>query len=196
MAQRHEPPDSFDFFPTPAWATRALYTHVVGLAGMVILEPACGDGAMVKPLEEVALNVFASDVFDYGAGYHVDDFLIPGGAPGCDWVVTNPPFALAEQFIERGLELAEFGVAVLVRSVFVESVGRYERLFRDRPPAVVAQFVERVPMVKGRLDRKASTATSYAWLVWTRAPVKESRIVWIPPCRAVLDRDTDWPAAP
>jgi hypothetical protein len=29
MAQRREPPDSLDYFPTPPWATRALFRHVL-----------------------------------------------------------------------------------------------------------------------------------------------------------------------
>ena len=36
--------------------------------------------------------------------------------------------------------------------MFIESVGRYDRLFQKHPPAKFAQFTERVPMVKGRLD--------------------------------------------
>jgi hypothetical protein len=36
------------------------------------------------------------------------------------------------------------------------------------PPTKFAQFVEPVPMVKGRLDRKATTAIGYAWLVWEK----------------------------
>jgi hypothetical protein len=48
---------------------------------------------------------------------------------------------------------------MLVRTVFIEGVGRYERLFKPFLPAKVAQFTERVPMVKGRIDKKAPTAT-------------------------------------
>jgi hypothetical protein len=29
MAQRREPPDALDYFPTPPWATRALFRHVL-----------------------------------------------------------------------------------------------------------------------------------------------------------------------
>ena len=57
---------------------------------------------------------------------------------------------------------------MLTRTVFIESVGRYERLFKVNPPSRFAQFTERVPMVKGRVDKKASTATGYAWLVWEK----------------------------
>ena len=52
---------------------------------------------------------------------------------------------------------------MLVRTQWIEGVERYEKLFRDRPPAIHAPFVERVPMVKGRWDPDATTATSYAW---------------------------------
>src|SRR5262245_60940569 len=55
-----------------------------------------------------------------------------------------------------------------VSSVFAESVGRHERLFSKMPPTKVAQFAERVPIIKGRLDAKASTATDYVWFVWEK----------------------------
>ena len=56
----------------------------------------------------------------------------------------------------------------------------------------VAQYVERVPMVKGRLDRKASTATSYAWFVWESGHAGPTELVWIPPSRKRLERDGDY----
>jgi hypothetical protein len=55
--------------------------------------------------------------------------------------------------------------SVLVRTVLIESVGRYQNPFANNPPSIFAQYSERVPMVRGRLDRKASTATGYTWLV-------------------------------
>ena len=56
MAQRVEPKDSADDFPTPPWATRALLEHVLRnpgeLATMTCLESACGAGHMAKVLKE------------------------------------------------------------------------------------------------------------------------------------------------
>jgi hypothetical protein len=34
MAQRREPPDALDYFPTPPWATRALFEHVLPALGI------------------------------------------------------------------------------------------------------------------------------------------------------------------
>jgi hypothetical protein len=83
-------------------------------------------------------------------------------------------------------------VAILARTVFLESVGRHPRIFANRPPSKVAQFVERVAMVKGRLDARASTATGYAWYVWESAAKGTPRILWIPPCRRQLERKSDY----
>lgn len=194
MAQRHEAHDSLEHFPSPRWCTRALCEHVIDIRGADVWEPACAEGHMAEALKEYARSVLASDVHDYGYGAFLD-FLWPGDAPRADFIVTNPPFRLAEQFITRALGLADHGVAMLVRTVFLESVGRYERLFTTTPPQIVAQFVERVPMVKGRVDRHASTATSYCWLVWrTDRHFGETKLVWIPPSRARLERDKDYPA--
>lgn len=195
MAQRVEPFDSPDDFPTPPWATRALVEHVLGkeaVEGFSCLEPACGRGYMAKALDEYFANVEASDAFHYGYA-PVRDFLsYPFEASSHDWVITNPPFRLAEEFVDRALTVARVGVAMLARTVFLESVGRYEGLFAERPPTVFAQFTERVPMVKGRLDRKASTATGYAWFVWQKATPTTPQLAWIPPCRKRLERNEDY----
>lgn len=123
----------------------------------------------------------------------LSDFLNkPLQAGSVDWVITNPPFRLAEDFIKRAMIVAREGVCILARTVFLESVGRYREIFEQTPPSKFAQFTERVPMVKGRLDAKASTATGYAWLVWQKSVVEAPRLVWVPPCRRKLERPGDY----
>ena len=201
MAQRSEPHDSLDFFPTPPWATRALVEHVLigggwsrqQIAAATAWDPACGEGHMVRPLRESFRAVGASDVHDYGFG-SVADFLFPNPAKNVDWVITNPPFRLAAEFIARGLDIASTGVAMLVRTSFIEGVRRYATLFSKRRPAILAPFAERVPMFKGRIDPEGSTATSYCWLVWSKEPHHAGRTVvrWIPPCRRKLEQPSDY----
>jgi len=196
MAQRAEPKDSPDDFPTPPWATRALVEHILDeknvLKKMTCLEPACGAGHMAKVLKEYFGQVRCADAFDYGYG-EVRDFLDPKPQACVDWVITNPPFRLAEDFVKRALLIADCGVAILARTVFLESVGRYISIFRDNPPSKFAQFVERVPMVRGRLDSKATTATGYAWLVWEKGDARPTPcLMWVPPCRRHLERIDDY----
>src|SRR6185312_14642427 len=78
MAQRIEPKDSPDDFPTPPWATRGLIEHVLedraSLSGMTCLEPACGAGHMAMVLKEYFGEVRSADAYSYGYG-DVRDFL-------------------------------------------------------------------------------------------------------------------------
>jgi hypothetical protein len=197
-AQRIEPANSPDDFPTPPWATRALIEYVLekkkSLEDMTCMEPACGAGHMSKVLKEYFKEVYSYDAYDYGYGSIRDFLAYPLEINAVDWVITNPPFRLGEEFITRALSVARCGVAILARTVFIESVGRYERIFRDNPPTKFAQFTERVPMIRGRLDRKATTATGYAWLVWEKGRSGETpRLMWVPPCRKQLERSSDYP---
>jgi len=150
MAQRIEPKDSPDDFPTPPWATRALVERVLckasDLAAMTCLEPACGAGHMAKALKEYFGAVHCADAYPYGYGDERDFLTYPYDDRSFDWVITNPPFRLAMPFILRALPIARHGVAVLARTVFLESVGRYTGIFRQQPPSKFAQFTERVPM--------------------------------------------------
>ena len=208
MQQRAEPHDSLDDFPTPPWATRALCEALDGIGFAprgVVREPAANRGHMVRPLAEAFDRVEASDIFDYGAGYPVRDYLFGPDPDPVDWTITNPPFRLAEQFIARARATSREGCAFILRSAFLEGVGRYERLFADAPPSYVFQFTERVVMHKGKLSAKGSTATAYCWLVWLAdhlchsdwiGPNGSSHIHWIGPCRKRLERPGDYPGKP
>src|SRR3954451_10054200 len=92
MAQRHEPKDSPDDFPTPPWATRALIEHVIGKDGLksqTCLEPACGEGHMAKVLVEYFGQVQSSDAYHYGYGPIRDFLRFPFEAQSHDWMITN-----------------------------------------------------------------------------------------------------------
>ncbi len=192
MASRREPPDSLDYFPTPPWATRALVEHLgAALEGCSAWEPACGEGHMAEVLAEFCAPVFASDIFDYGKGYHVGSFLSStldlGDSALCpfrpDWIITNPPFNHAAEFTHKAIAIARVGVALFVRTAWLESIERYHDLFAPTPPSEVAMFAERVALVKGRWDPTASTATSYSWVIWERRHRGATRLAWIPPGR-------------
>lgn len=196
-AQRLEPTDSLDFFPTPSWGTRALCEFLlnndIAYSTDVIWEPACGQGHMSRALKETFTSVISSDIEDYGYG-ETQDFLQPSSATP-SFIITNPPFNLAEQFALTSLHRASKGAALLVRTTFLEGIGRYERLFSAHPPAYVLQFSERVPMFKGRVSKTGSTATAYCWVIWTKHKPASTQLRWIAPCRKRLERDGDYGAA-
>lgn len=200
MQRRVEAHDSLDDFPTPPWGTRALCEmltrHGFALSDLRAWEPAANRGHMARPLQEYFAEVAASDIHDYGVGYGVADFLWPTDetVPPFDWIITNPPFRLAEQFIYTARSRAKVGVAVLCRSAFAEGIDRYEKLFSQTPPTFVWQFVERLPMVKGKIDAEVASATAYAWFVWVKGRPGPTVYGWIPPSRKKLERSDDYQA--
>lgn len=197
MQQRVEAHDSLDDFPTPPWATRGIVRWLAdnGLAdpGMTVREPCANRGYMVRPLAEFFAHVEASDVHDYGAGFAVADYLFGLDPAAVDATFMNPPFRLAEQFIQRALRTSGL-VAAIVRSAFTEGIGRHDSLFSKNPPCFIVQHVERVPMCKGKYDPTIASATAYCWLIWTPARTGDTRYRWLAPCRKALERAAD--AAP
>lgn len=197
MGSRIEPDDSLDYFPTPPWATRALLTHVWPRLGAPAFksawEPACGEGHIAEVLCEQFDQVVASDIFGYGYGAVLNFYDDPPFGLEADWIITNPPFRDdAETFVIKALERARVGVAMFLRLQWLESIGRYERIFAPRPPAIIAQFAERVPLHKGRWEPEGATATAYLWIVWLKNRHERTEFFWIPPgCRDHLTRADD-----
>ena len=198
MQQRGTGKNSLDDFPTPPWATRALF-HMFDAYGIAnsfgsVWEPTANRGFMVRPMKERFKTVHASDIADYGGGYPIDDFLFPNFATVgvYDWIITNPPFVMAKEFTLTAIERAKYGVAILARSAFAEGQERYNELFLPHPPAYEMQFVQRVPMVQSRCDRDATTATCYSWFVWLLHWNGPTFKVWIPPNRQKWEKVGDY----
>lgn len=193
-----------EFFPTPPWAARAGAELIQAIDGeaRTVLEPACGQLHIAVPAQDYFEQVWASDIHYYGCGQEVMDFLAPGqveaffGHPDDypDWIMSNPPFPKAAEFVTRGLEIARRGVAMLCRVAFLESVGRFPLHFQSRYPLyAMAPFTERVPMQLGSWDPQGSTATAYAWFIYRKfAQLAAPIIMPIPPgTKARLTKTTD-----
>jgi hypothetical protein len=126
----------------------------------------------------------ASDLVDYGDPTHFyrRDFLMELKAPdGCEGVVMNPPFKLAEEFIAHALDLSPL-VIVLLRLAFMESERR-TRILEGRGLARIHQFRKRLPMMHraGWEGRKANSGMAFCWMIWDRShagPTTIDRISW------------------
>ena len=188
MTQRLSPQDALDLFPTPPWATRALFEEVLLPRGWVkrirtaggfksvegCWDPACGKGHMTLPLREYFYSVFASDVFNWGFGDRRDlDFNFATSADAgrsIGWVIMNPPFVIAEAMLMRALEIATEGVAMLLRLAWLEGGERYRLVFEGpNRPQLLCPFADRVPMIADVWDPEASSTTAYAWFVWRKS---------------------------
>lgn len=164
-----------EYFPTPPWAARAGGELITELdpGTWWCWEPACGAGHMAYGLADYFQRVYATDIHDHGSDLQNGpplDFLAPAAdaIDQADWIITNPPFAHAAEFVRAGMRRARRGVAILARTALLESAGRYPLFFGEIPLLAIAPFFERVPMTLGKWDPKASTATAYAWFIWMR----------------------------
>lgn len=173
-------PSGPEFYPTPAWGTRALLRHVKFYGP--ILEPCCGDGAMAEILKESGQPVMASDIIDRGYG-KVKNFL--DIRDYYSNVVTNPPFNIAEDLLIHALDIATCKVCFLLRTAFLESVRRYNIFYKHNPPSTVLVFSERLSMYPKGYEVNGGGTTSYAWFIWNKLPLRalpqKTQIEWIAP---------------
>lgn len=166
-----------DFFPTPAWATHALIENE-RFEG-IIWEPACGNGAMARVLEQSGCLVQGTDLFDRGYGEGGVDFLKTSRS--VDNIVTNPPYNSAEGFVQAGLHQCKRKMALLLRLAFLEGAKRQCKIFIETPPARVWVFSERITFYPAGAVQKGSGTTAYAWFVWDKqASSNATELKWLP----------------
>ena len=176
-AKRRADLDGPDFFPTPAWATRALIDNET-FEGE-IWECACGDGEMARVLMEAGHRVRATDLYPRGFGQSGVDFLASQDV--ADNIVTNPPYNVAEAFVAQGLKRARKKFALLLRLAFLEGANRAKTVFLIHPPSRVWVFSERITFYMKDAARSGSGTTAYAWFVWDKAAPPGTELRWLKP---------------
>ena len=157
-----------DFYPTPPEATQALLDFLKLPSETVVWEPACGEGHMVKVMERKGLSVVGTDL-QTGT-----DFLTADMPEDVQWIITNPPFSLAEQFIRKS---AEHGVpfAMLLKSQYWHAARRVS-LFSTITPAYVLPLTWR-PDFLFKARGKGSPLMDVNWCVWIPHYANETRYI-------------------
>jgi hypothetical protein len=156
-----------DAYFTPIEAVLALLDLERRNMPTLLWEPACGDGAIVKPLRKHGFEVWASDIVDYGCpDSKIKDYLRTRIDRPERGIVTNPPFKLALDFAQKAVHESYY-TALLLRTNFLESVERLT-FFRRTPPSRIWISSRRLPMMHrfGWTGPKASSNTCHAWFIW------------------------------
>jgi hypothetical protein len=172
-----------DLYETPECATLALMR--AEKLPKRIWEPACGRGAIVSVLRAHSHEVIASDLVGYGdpTCFYRRDFLLEQKLPkDCECILTNPPFSLAEEFVEHALKLRCPLIIMLLRLAFLESERR-SPILDTGTLARIHVFRRRLPMMHrdNWQGPKTSNAMAFAWFVWERdhnGPPILHRISW------------------
>jgi len=162
-----------DFYPTPPEATKALIDTGL-ILGRRVWEPACGDGRMAEVFRAAGYSCTASDIRETGYGLTVPvDFLRDQGAYPCgffDAIVTNPPFNLAAEFIDRAIDHHRPKVVAMLLKANYWHAAKRIKLFEKHQPSHILALTWRLDFVGG--ERGGNPLMDCAWVVWTEGAVE------------------------
>jgi len=159
-----------EFYPTPPEPTRAfLHAEIDRLRDFpCIWEPAAGDGAMVREMEGLGLNVQKTDLVDRGCGAMISDFYSFTRGPRA--IVTNPPFAECgwgngkARWLKHALDVIGVDYMALLMNWGWPGAGGLGPFYAQHPPA-------RVYLMRWKIDFTGQGAPPMlnAWFVWDKA---------------------------
>lgn len=147
-----------------------------------IWECACGAGHLSKVLEDKGYNVKKTDIIDRGCNAEIKDFLTCTKKYNGD-ILTNPPFKLAEQFLNKSIELLEDRnrLYLFLKVQFLEGKKR-KALFEKYPPKYVYVNSERQHTARdgnfGKYSNSIATLC-FCWFIWEKGFNGEPIIRWI-----------------
>lgn len=183
-----------DYYATPFNATEALLNALNEsgdtLSGDLILEPSAGEGHIVKVLKDFYPynEIVANDIVYRSSRLGIDvnggiDFLNYEPHRKYDTIITNPPFALAQEFIEKALTLTNRRVIMFAKIQLLEGDKR-RKMFDNSPLKYVYVFSKRVnPLRNGEATdengKPWASTMCFAWFVWDLEYEGEPIIRWI-----------------
>ena len=167
-----------DFYATHSDSVKALLEveEVIYPA----LEPACGEGHISKFLTG---ETTSTDLVYRGYGSYQADFLTDEFGR-YETIITNPPFNLFQEFVERALSLANKKVIMFGKLQALEGQKRATFL-QGTPLKTVYVFKRRQqPMRNGKENdeitgKKMSSTMAFAWFVWEIGYQGKPQIEWI-----------------
>lgn len=177
-----------DYYATAYESTKALL-DVESFEGDVFLEPCVGGGHISEMLKEYYPNakVLGCDLVDRGyPNTKVCDFITYDFKERVfDNIVTNPPYSLAQEFLEKSMSVVKRNgkIAMFLKIQFLEGAKRRD-MFKKYPPRYIYVFSKRQnPWRNGSsVDEKGkpwSSTMCFAWFVWEKGFEGEPIIRWI-----------------
>ena len=168
-----------DYYATEPKAVRLLFELEYFPKDTTIWECACGEGHLSKEMKRNGYNVYSSDYFDRGYGEICDFVGMQNTAPTEYNIITNPPYRLANEFINRGMQILKKGnkLALFLPIRYLEGKERKE-IYRQYPPKSVYVSSGRLNCAINGDFSKARSAISYAWYVWQKGHKGETILKW------------------
>lgn len=169
-----------DFYATHEDSTKALLK--VWDIKYPALEPACGQGHISKLLD---LNRTKSyDLIDRGYGNVGYDFLTYNYSTEYNTIITNPPFNLFQEFVEKALQVSNKHVVFFGKLQALEGQKR-ATFFEKTPLKYIYVFKKRQQPLRNGISvqeetgKKTSSTMAFAWYIWEKNYVGEPIIRWL-----------------
>lgn len=171
-----------DLYTTPPGAVVALLKREQ-FSGE-IWECAAGRRHISKVLIAHGYSVIESDLTPRAAEVTQEDFL--SSKRKVANIITNPPFTIAAEFLEKALELTSDKVAFFVRINFLESDSRKHLFERGTGIKRIYFFTHRLDCPKGGVHKRKRNgkplkagAVFYCWVVYQRGWKASPTCHWI-----------------
>lgn len=144
-----------DFYATPEGAFKPLIPFLP--KEWSYWEPACGDGRLIRWMQEAGLQADGADLDPQG-NFKQANFLEDMTLRDC--TITNPPFGLAQEFCDHAIKHSNH-VFMLLRLNFLASVKRRDWFLQNEPAALF--ILSKRPSFTGN---GKTDATDYCWIYW------------------------------
>ena len=145
-----------------------------------VWECAVGQGHLANVLQRHGKLARVSDFIDRGyPDTEVIDFLDYDGRWAGD-ILTNPPFKLSSHFLEKGLEVIEYGhkLCLFLPIRYLEGKAR-RKLFDIAPPKIIYVASNRICCAKdGDFETYTAKAICYGWFVWEKGFQGSATLKW------------------
>lgn len=173
-----------DFYATDPKATKMVLKElgkIYDTSLWDVWEPAAGMGHISNTLKAENINVVKeSDLIDRGIGATIEDFLNTTSMGNANVIFTNPPYKIAEDFLNHFLKISDDGdlYIFLGRIQFLEGKAR-RKIFDTDPPKYVFVHSERINCWKDGKEVKESSAMCYAWYVFEKGYKGDTIVKWL-----------------
>lgn len=158
-----------ELYETPEWVTRALLPHLPAIS--IAWDPACASGKILTVLGDAGIYVHGSDI------HTGRDFTKAGLVPYVDCIITNPPFSLAQAFIERALAIMwPAGVVAMLLSVDFDSAKTRKHLFDEHPAfCKTVVLTKRIKWFEGPVTCKRCNGAGFNFAISSRCKACNGR---------------------
>jgi hypothetical protein len=157
------------------------------------LEPCIGGGHLADYILDsgnIPVVFDGYDIVDRGysresVNVHIEDFLSADISKRYTSIITNPPYSLAKEFVNKGMEVLKHKgkMAMFLKIQFLEGALR-EAMFRDYPPKYIYVFRTRMATWNqgeplNPEGKRWATTMCHAWFIWEKGSNTEPIVRWL-----------------